>query len=993
MIQWQHLFSVANIKKGRALSSAGKVLDLQISESCYSASVSDAENVSVDIQIQNNRVHRMSCSCAASSEDEPCAHIAAVLFAVSRRQLPQLHSAALSQPAEEAKAVRPRIYPFQTPEDGEYHYYRMEQITSDLLIYNDSFEAARRILSDRRIFKLDVRFGYTYESSDLIGTVTASSDHSTRDKTILIQFSRSSIKSMRCGVPGCKAHYTGWVSRSGSQVEPCEHQLALLQWLDSYLKEKNIGDSSDINAVVMLNSFRESRLGRLSSSTEADVTASRSVILEPKLNLADRTLSFRIGIDGKMYLLRDLVRLLQCIRNRETMELGSKLTLNFRYDEVSESRSLQYLDLIRRYLMEFELDSLESLSFSRQPNSTIPLSGAVLDDFFTIALGTSVLTDRKTMLELREQDPEISLTIQDDTDSLGTFHGVLLTGSLPPLISGAKYRYFVGEDVFNRLSLETCTRLNPLFAVAQGSEFSLHIGRSRLPEFYYDFLPELRKSVHITEQDPDRLLSLIPPDAEIFFYLDAENGYPLCHPVALYGERSFDLDDRLGDFPTGAHLRNGIRESEALQLMLTYFPDRDELRKNTFFASQNEDALYTLLTEGVDRLREVGEVLATSQFDALKVRRRVRVQVGVSVESDLMDLTVSSSDLSQPELLELLESYRLKKKYHRLNSGEFVNLDDSVAELGAMMESLHLSPREFISGKIQLPLYRALYLDRMMEQSAKLYSTRDRLFKKLIKDFKTVEDSDYELPAGMENVLRAYQAYGHKWLRTLAASGFGGILADDMGLGKTLQMISVLLAELREGTPGTSLIVCPASLVYNWAEEFSRFAPEMKVQTITGTQPERAALIEKYARWDVLITSYDLLKRDAPLYADIPFLYEVIDEAQFIKTHTTAAAKAVKIIHAKHRFALTGTPIENRLSELWSIFDFLMPGYLYDYEDFRTELEVPITKRRDAEASLQLRRMIRPFVLRRLKTDVLKDLPEKTEESRIIRFEADQQRL
>ena len=242
-------------------------------------------------------------------------------------------------------------------------------------------------------------------------------------------------------------------------------------------------------------------------------------------------------------------------------------------------------------------------------------------------------------------------------------------------------------------------------------------------------------------------------------------------------------------------------------------------------------------------------------------------------------------------------------------------------------------------------------------------------------------------------MLRPYQAYGYKWLRTLSASGFGGILADDMGLGKTLQMISVLLAERDEGAIGTSLIVCPASLVFNWLDEFARFAPDLKVCAVVGSQAERSSILERYARWDVLVTSYDLLKRDAPCYEDLTFLYEVLDEAQFIKNHSTSAAKSVKILRARHRFALTGTPIENRLSELWSIFDFLMPGFLYGYDVFRKELEAPIVKKGDEEASRRLRRMVSPFVLRRVKNDVLKDLPEKVEEVRVIRLEEEQQRL
>ena len=162
---------------------------------------------------------------------------------------------------------------------------------------------------------------------------------------------------------------------------------------------------------------------------------------------------------------------------------------------------------------------------------------------------------------------------------------------------------------------------------------------------------------------------------------------------------------------------------------------------------------------------------------------------------------------------------------------------------------------------------------------------------------------------------------------------------------------------------------------------------------MAGNQFERAEIIENILQYDVAVTSYDLLKRDISLYENIHFNYEIIDEAQYIKNHSTAAAKAVKVIGSRIRFALTGTPIENRLSELWSIFDYLMPGFLYGYETFRKELEAPIAKKSDPQATEKLRRMTSPFILRRLKNDVLKDLPDKIEEVRYAAFDTEQRKL
>ena len=299
---------------------------------------------------------------------------------------------------------------------------------------------------------------------------------------------------------------------------------------------------------------------------------------------------------------------------------------------------------------------------------------------------------------------------------------------------------------------------------------------------------------------------------------------------------------------------------------------------------------------------------------------------------------------------------------------------------------------------MQIPKYRAMYLDAALKSSNKLSVEKNREFKGIVRNMKTIEDSDHEVPETLKTVMRSYQKTGFLWLKTLRENGFGGILADDMGLGKTLQVISLLLSEQESCEGGAhgrrrSLIVCPASLVYNWKKELERFAPQLSARVIVGLAAERARLVAQSAEGEILITSYDLLKRDAKLYQDMVFAIQVIDEAQYIKNPDTQAAKGVKGISAAFKLALTGTPIENRLSELWSIFDYLMPGFLYTYQRFRQEIELPIVTNGDEDKMKRLQRMIRPFVLRRLKSEVLSDLPEKLEENVYARLEGEQQAL
>jgi len=225
------------------------------------------------------------------------------------------------------------------------------------------------------------------------------------------------------------------------------------------------------------------------------------------------------------------------------------------------------------------------------------------------------------------------------------------------------------------------------------------------------------------------------------------------------------------------------------------------------------------------------------------------------------------------------------------------------------------------------------------------------------------------------------------------ACGFGGILADDMGLGKSVQVLSLLLSEKESKTGGTSIIVCPASLVDNWEAEIKKFTPLLSCLIVTGTGLERQKKIMTAGNYDVVITSYDLLKRDIDFYENISFRFQIIDEAQYIKNHSTQSARAVKRVRSKNKFALTGTPIENRLSELWSIFDYLMPGFLFSYARFRKDLESPALKDGDETAIKRIRALVSPFILRRLKGDVLKELPEKTETVFVSNMEEEQRKL
>ena len=280
----------------------------------------------------------------------------------------------------------------------------------------------------------------------------------------------------------------------------------------------------------------------------------------------------------------------------------------------------------------------------------------------------------------------------------------------------------------------------------------------------------------------------------------------------------------------------------------------------------------------------------------------------------------------------------------------------------------------------------------MLARTPALEADRDAAFRRTVERLDTLGKMDFTVPVSLKATLRGYQVDGYQWLGSLEHLGLGGILADDMGLGKTLQMIAHILARVEAGDTKPTLVVCPASLVYNWTAELERFAPSLDVCAIVGAKAQRRVQIAGVAEHNVVVTSYDLMRRDIDEYAEQDFARVVLDEAQYIKNPLTQVARAAKRLPASVRFALTGTPIENRLSELWSIFDFLMPGLLGTRESFAKRFESPV-EHAEGDSAACLQALVSPFVLRRVKEDVVADLPEKIEDTVMAQLTGEQRKL
>ena len=529
--------------------------------------------------------------------------------------------------------------------------------------------------------------------------------------------------------------------------------------------------------------------------------------------------------------------------------------------------------------------------------------------------------------------------------------------------------------------------MRPFFTTLFGKKQSeLEFRGENMGSFIEKVLPVIKKTMNI--QVPEKIkdhyiVEQLQP--KLYFDIDRSRQRPVlvARMIFAYGEHEVNP---LQDEQKGSYILVRDREEEEQLLRLMY--DKHFSVRREQFVLTKEDEIFQLMTEGIQDLCRQFEVFYSKEYKANSIKKVGMLSAGIRLNTDinLLEMDVDYGHIPKEELRDFFRSIKLKKKYYRLKSGAFVNLmteDKQIDELRDLLSIGEVTE----DNKIAFSQTAVMEVDELLPHTQRI--TRDAGYKQLLEDLKNPDKTNWELPNGMEDILRPYQITGYRWLCSLAHYGMGGILADDMGLGKTLQTITYVLAN-----PGTrTLIVCPTSLAYNWQDEFSKFAPQIATQIISGTPQERADLMQQSTDVPVWITTYPLIRKDVDLYKAQIFDACFIDEAQFIKNPTSLGAKAVKAVQAKHRFALTGTPIENTLSELWSIFDFVMPGFFGRYRQFEECYEKPILRDHDSVQMQKLRRKIRPFVLRRMKKEVLTELPDKIETRRMAEMGAKQRKI
>lgn len=846
-------------------------------------------------------------------------------------------------------------------------------------MYKITREAIRRLATTETVYYRGMRYYAAHAVSDVTWNEATKQYHAFVQGSniygVTIGFGEDEQITHSCNCPA-HAKYPG----------ACKHVVAALLFIADYQQRadalENLG-WEDQTAYKIIEYFRKREYRKL--TPQYFHLALQVTVNEPLKSRQSKAFVGLYAGSSKMYKVSNTKKFIQDYYNHKEIRLGKE----FRYIpeecqfEPTSAAVLAYLTEIYE-IQETLGKTYYSNLFNRQE---LVVSQNMLCKLLRLAEGLHcdiILRDKKMEnMEIMCSNPKLSMELQMEDEVL-SLHDM----GQEPIISicedGSILCYQGGIYLPD---MEFLANLRPFFTTLFGKKQSeLEFRGENMGSLIEKVLPVIKKTMNI--QVPEKIkdhyiVEQLQP--KLYFDIDRSRQRPVlvARMIFAYGEHEVNP---LQDEQKGSYILVRDREEEEQLLRLMY--DKHFSVRREQFVLTKEDEIFQLMTEGMQDLCRQFEVFYSKEYKANSIKKVGMLSAGIRLNTDinLLEMDVDYGHIPKEELRDFFRSIKLKKKYYRLKSGAFVNLmteDKQIDELRDLLSIGEVTE----DNKIAFSQTAVMEVDELLPHTQRI--TRDAGYKQLLEDLKNPDKTNWELPNGMEDILRPYQITGYRWLCSLAHYGMGGILADDMGLGKTLQTITYVLAN-----PGTrTLIVCPTSLAYNWQDEFSKFAPQIATQIISGTPQERADLMQQSTDVPVWITTYPLIRKDVDLYKAQIFDACFIDEAQFIKNPTSLGAKAVKAVQAKHRFALTGTPIENTLSELWSIFDFVMPGFFGRYRQFEECYEKPILRDHDSVQMQKLRRKIRPFVLRRMKKEVLTELPDKIETRRMAEMGAKQRKI
>ena len=856
---------------------------------------------------------------------------------------------------------------------------------------NERVQKARLYVKTQRVEIEKINYN-DKDNFDITGNVTGQDIYRTH-----ISVEGGEIIDVTCECPDYQSRYAA-----------CKHIVATMMEFDTNSQyERLIRGLGNVNQNKMLrsdfkyrsfkqivNEFYAEEMQEIEEEKEQESNIEK-VKLEPKM-IYDRysnnmRVEFKIG-NQRMYKLKNLTEFYDRMLNGEKYKYGNKLEFTHK-KEIFEESQQQILEFILKHSEIIRFVNSNSNSNYRyygkaMNDGYIILNNSGLDEIFEILKGKQISFQKEykdEKIELIDKNPDLHFVMKKKGKEE---YKIVLNKDIDimrdiEILKGKDYKYILLDNKLYKCDKKyEQTTIKLLKMLKNNYLTELVFGKEQLPELFSVILLKLKNSIEFEGIDEQKIEQYKPKKLGVKLFLDFdENDYVLADTKFCYGEEEFNPLQQIIDIK---YPRDVVSENRALNLFrktgFMYYAQKE------CFILPEEEKIYNFLTNDINEYMQKFEVMVTDNFKSKEIKQPKIGSLGVKVENNLLTIDLDNLNIDVKELEEIMAKYELKKKYHKLKDGSFVNLEENpdIEFIDKLMTGMDISYKDLEKGNIKLPVNRSLYLNQLLKTVKNTQIDKNSEYKKLINGLdKQNGEDDIEIPLSLDNILRYYQKAGYKWLKTLDNYKFGGILADDMGLGKTIQMLSIIAGYVEENSDSekrASIVICPSSLTLNWQNESQKFTNKLKTLVIRGSAQERKSQIEKMGEYDLVITSYDLLKRDIETYKEnkYQFRFAITDEAQYLKNSNTQNAKAVKEILADTKYALTGTPIENSLAELWSIFDYIMPGYLFGYKKFKTEYEMPIVKDNNQNAMKKLKMLIEPFVLRRTKKEVLTELPEKT---------------
>lgn len=692
---------------------------------------------------------------------------------------------------------------------------------------------------------------------------------------------------------------------------------------------------------------------------------------------------FKIG-NEQLTKINNLPDFFERMLNREKYKYNN--VLEFIHEENAfEEQSRPLLKFLLKYaeIIKYANDVNNNYAhYGRNFNvNNVVLSNTGLDELFEILKGKTVEFETKIgerKIQFIDEPIDIKFILEKSDENT-----YCLTPNIDvygyDIFYGKNYSYFLIDNKMHKCLPKVENRnLELLEVYKKNYTQSIIFNENNLRNFFAIVVPKIKDNFEIKNIDKEQIEKYMPKDLYVKIYLDYnEKGYIIADVKFCYGNVEFNPIKNVNLEIT----RNAIQENEVLDTFVQTGFMLDSANARLVLA--NDEKIYNFLSKEIEDYMKKFEVLVAENFKKKDIKKIKIKSIGVKIENNLLDINLEDFKFNIYEIKDIINKYKLRKKFYRLKDGTYISLEknSSLDFLENLTDNIEIEDENVEENSIKLPIYRALYLEKIFKNMPNTNIQKNEYYKNMISQIEDRQiDLSTKIPPKLNAELRTYQKIGYKWLRTLEQYKMGGILADDMGLGKTIQLLAVILSYVQKnkGNVKPSIIICPSSLALNWYNEIQKFTPTLKALVISDDYLERKRKIEEIGKYQVIITSYDSLKRDIDLYENYCFKYVVADEAQYIKNNNTKNSKAIKTINAETKFALTGTPIENSLSELWSIFDFIMPGYLYKYKKFKELYETPIIKEQNEDVMNKLKKQIEPFVLRRTKGEVLTELPDKT---------------